>query len=229
MLTFDRVVKRYGLRRVVDDVTLRVPAGAITALAGVNGSGKSTLFKIAAGLVCPDSGDVTFAGLAPSARIAAGLAYIPQSRDVLQSVSGIDNLRIGLLSTGRKWTIQQIADELAKVHLTFVLDLERGDVDRQNALWLLLARAYLAKPQVLIADEPFAGLDDAQIAKCIYILEQIRERGAGILITDHRPGAILRCAQRVYIIQEGRLVYEGTPDAVRSSAQAQGLYFRTGV
>ena len=229
MLSFDRVVKRYGLRTVVDHVTLQVPAGAITALAGVNGSGKSTLFKIAAGLVRPDSGDVTFAGLSPSGRSAAGLAYIPQERDVLQSVSGADNLRIGLLCTGRNWTIQEIADELAPVQLTFVLDLKRKDFDRTNALWLHLARAFLANPKALIADEPFAGLDVAQVTTCIRVLETIRARGTGILITDHRPKAMLTCAQRVYIIQDGRIVYEGTPEEARLSPEAKELYFRARV
>jgi lipopolysaccharide export system ATP-binding protein len=113
--------------------------------------------------------------------------------------------------------------------LTFVLDIKCDYLDRTNALWLHLARVYLAEPQTLIADEPFAGLDNAQTSKCMYILERIRDRGTGILITDHKPEAMLRCAQRIYIIQEGRIVYEDTSEAARLSAEAKQLYFRARV
>lgn len=231
VLRFVRVVKTYGARRVVDDVTLSVKAGEFAALAGVNGSGKSTLFNIAMGLTEPASGDVEFAdeGSAvsllsrePSQRARMGLAYIPQDRRILCGMSSLDNLRIG-----RAIENARIFDVLGKLRLTCILDKHPAEMSRTDALWLHVARAFLSNPRFLIVDEPFSGLSHQEIRHCLRILRMMCAAGSGVLLTDHNAAALLHCADAVHIIQDGRIVYADSAERARVSAEAKRLYFRT--
>jgi lipopolysaccharide export system ATP-binding protein len=214
-------------------VTLSMTAGEISGLAGVNGSGKSTLFRIAAGLVRPDAGSVEILNEDASVealnqrpayeRVRKGLHYIPQDRPVLHGVSTLENLRAGFQDCSDN---EVIFDALGRLHLTGLLDKRPSQMDGPARMFLLLARSYLANPHFLIVDEPFAGLGYAQVAQCVRMLQDLRTRGTGILLTDHNPGMLLDIAQTIHIMQEGTIVYTDRSEAARSSDVARKLYFR---
>ena len=231
-LRFGDVVKTYGDRSVLNHVALSVESGAITALSGVNGSGKSTLFRIAAGFVRATSGTVTIDGFesgrlsitefAPSQRVRMGLAYISQERRLLRGLSTLGNFQAASSahSTG------EILDALGELRLLALLDKNPRQMEAADVVRLLLAKAYLARPRFLIVDEPFAGLSSAEVDQCVAIMQRMRERGTGVVVTDHHWSPILEMADTAHIIQNGAIVFSASADAARTSAEARRLYFR---
>jgi lipopolysaccharide export system ATP-binding protein len=237
-LLFSRVVKRYGDRAVVNDVTLGVPQGTAVALAGVNGSGKSTLFRIAAGFVEPTGGAVEISGgdalvvplggLHAESRVGQGLHYISQERRLIHGLSTLDNLRVAKTSTGGMSRVpsSDVIECLRELRLMHLLGIRPRDMGAPDVVRLLLAKAYLTNARFLLADEPFAGLGRADIDHSIAIMRRMCERGTGILITDHNPAPLLEMSDAVHIMQSGSIVFSGSAREARASAEAAALYFR---
>ncbi|MDQ2992561.1 MAG: ATP-binding cassette domain-containing protein [Candidatus Eremiobacteraeota bacterium] len=235
ILQFEDVSKRYGSRAVVDHFTLSVAGGSIAALSGVNGSGKSTLFRIAAGFVRPFEGTISLIApgaeptllldLSPSQRALSGLSYISQDRLILSRLSTLENLRIA--TAPQRLTSTAIAESLRTLRLTRLIEQRPSTMSPTDVMLLLLARAYLMNPRFLLADEPFARLDRRGVIHGMAILRKLRERGTGILLTDHSPKPLLAIADTVHIMQGGRLVYSDSAATTRTSAEARRLYFRT--
>jgi ABC-type lipopolysaccharide export system ATPase subunit len=237
-LLFDRVVKTYGDRIVVDGVSLTVPGGHIAALAGVNGSGKTTLLRIAAGFVEQAAGSVAIAAAdgsctplarPPWRRAVDGLSYLSQDRRVLHGLSTLETLRLAKVAVAgrRRVPSGEIFDCLAQLRLTTLLDRAPRDMPPGEVVRLHLARAYLVNARFLLADEPFAGLDSSEVAHCVAILNALRDQGCGIVLTDHNWKPLLACANTAHIMQNGAIVYSGTAGEARSSAEARRLYFRS--
>jgi lipopolysaccharide export system ATP-binding protein len=219
-LRFDDVSKAFGDRTVVDHVSLAVTQHTITALVGVNGSGKSTLFRIAAGFVRPTGGRVDV----PHGNGRVALRYLSQERRILHGLSTLDNLKTALypyLST------QAICDRLAALRLSYLLGEKPAAMPKASVTLMLLALAYMADPAFFLADEPFAGLDGAAAGHAAAILRAMRERGIGVLVSDHNAPLVLGIADDIHIINSGRIVYSGTAAQTRASADAARLYFRT--
>ncbi|MFY9719603.1 MAG: ATP-binding cassette domain-containing protein [Candidatus Cybelea sp.] len=228
-LRFDGITKRYGARTVVDDVSLCVASADIVALAGVNGSGKTTLYRIAAGFVRQDAGDVLMerasgtldlSALAPTERVRSGLRYVPQDRRVLRDLSTVENLRLAAKDC------DDVFEVIAELRLGVLLQKRPNRMTAAERGFLLLTIARAARPAFVIVDEPFAGLDRSQRAHCIAILRYLSESGMGVLLTDHDGRALLDVATTVHIIQRGRIVYSDDARSAALSAVARRLYFR---
>ncbi|MGA9943547.1 MAG: ATP-binding cassette domain-containing protein [Candidatus Cybelea sp.] len=228
-LRFVGITKRYGVRTILDDVSLCVGSAGIVALAGVNGSGKSTLYRIAAGFVRQDagrvfmdraSGTLDLSALAPTERVLSGLRYVPQDRRVVCDLSTVENLRLAANAC------DDVFEVVAELRLGALFKKQPNQMTAAERGFLLLTIVRAARPAFVIVDEPFAGLDRLQRWHCIAILRHLSESGMGILLTDHDGRALLDVATTVHIIERGRIVYSDDARSAAVSPVAKRLYFR---
>jgi lipopolysaccharide export system ATP-binding protein len=229
------VAKSYGGRRVVDGVSLALKGGEVVGLLGPNGAGKTTTFHMMVGLVQPDEGrvflnddDLTGAPIYQRAR--AGISYLPQESSVFRRLTVEDNLR-AILQTLDLTTAdqQERADALMKMlgvsHLAThkAFTLSGGERRRVE-----IARALVLSPFFLLLDEPFTGIDPIAVAEIQNIIRRLIGSGIGILITDHNVRETLGICDRAYIVNEGAILEEGTPDTIAASAKARKFYLGEG-
>lgn len=228
-LRFVGITKRYGVRTILDDVSLCVGSEGIVALAGVNGSGKSTLYRIAAGFVRQEAGRVfmerasetlDLSALAPTERVRSGLRYVPQDRRVVCDLSTVENLRLAAHDC------HDIFEVVAELRLGVLFQKRPSQMTAAERGLLLLTIVRAARPAFVIVDEPFAGLDRLRRWHCIAILRHLNESGIGVLLTDHDGRALLDVATTVHIIERGRIVYSDDARAAALSPVAKRLYFR---
>jgi len=229
------VAKSYGGRRVVDSVSLAVKGGEVVGLLGPNGAGKTTTFHMMVGLVQPDEGrvflnddDLTGAPIYQRAR--AGISYLPQESSVFRRLTVEDNLRAILQTLDLPTADQQErADALMKMlgvsHLAThkAFTLSGGERRRVE-----IARALVLSPFFLLLDEPFTGIDPIAVAEIQNIIRRLIGSGIGILITDHNVRETLGICDRAYIVNEGAILEEGTPDTIAASAKARKFYLGEG-
>jgi lipopolysaccharide export system ATP-binding protein len=229
------VAKSYGGRRVVDGVSLEVNGGEVVGLLGPNGAGKTTTFHMMVGLVQPDEGrvfmneeDLTAAPIYQRAR--AGISYLPQESSVFRRLSVEDNLRAILQTLDLSTADQhQRADALMTMlgvnHLAThkAFTLSGGERRRVE-----IARALVLSPFFLLLDEPFTGIDPIAVAEIQKIIRRLVDSGIGILITDHNVRETLGICDRAYIVNEGAILEEGTPDTIAASDKARKFYLGEG-
>jgi lipopolysaccharide export system ATP-binding protein len=229
------VAKTYGGRRVVDDVSLEVKGGEVIGLLGPNGAGKTTTFHMMVGLVQPDEGrvflndeDLTSAPIYQRAR--AGISYLPQESSVFRRLTVEDNLRAILQTLDLSGAEQQErSDALMKMlgisHLAThkAFTLSGGERRRVE-----IARALVLSPFFLLLDEPFTGIDPIAVAEIQKIIRRLISSGIGILITDHNVRETLGICDRAYIVNEGAILEEGTPETIASSGKARKFYLGEG-
>jgi lipopolysaccharide export system ATP-binding protein len=229
-LRFEGITKHYGVRTILDDVSLCVGSAGIGALAGVNGSGKSTLYRIASGFVRHEagrvlmeraSGTLDLSPLSPSERVGCGLRYVPQDRRVLCSLSTVENVRLAANDC------DDVFEVVARLRLGVLLSKPPNRMTAAERCLLLLTIVRAARPAFVMVDEPFAGLDRSQRQHCIAILRHLNECGVGVLLTDHDGRALLDVASTVHIIERGRIVYSDDAKAAAVSPVAKRLYFRS--
>lgn len=229
------VAKSYGGRRVVNGIDIEVKGGEVVGLLGPNGAGKTTTFHMMVGLVRPDDGrvlmnddDLTSAPMHERAR--AGISYLPQESSVFRRLTVEENLRAILqtldLNNGEQ---QERADALMKMlgvaHLARnkAITLSGGERRRVE-----IARALVLSPFFLLLDEPFTGIDPIAVAEIQKIVRRLIGSGIGILITDHNVRETLGICDRAYIINEGVVLDEGTPEVISASAKARKFYLGEG-
>lgn len=223
--------KRYTTRTVVHDVSLDVHAGEVVGLLGPNGAGKTTSFNMVVGLVRPDAGAVRFCGsditgLAMHERARRGIGYLTQEPSVFRKLTVEDNLR-AILETidcpraERAVRLNYLLDELdlARLAKSKAYQLSGGEKRR-----LEITRALITSPRLLLMDEPFAGIDPIAVHEVQKIVRRLRERGLGILITDHKAREMLKLVDRAYLIHQGRVVYEGPADQLVNDPKAREIY-----
>jgi lipopolysaccharide export system ATP-binding protein len=229
------VAKSYGGRRVVDDVSLEVKGGEVIGLLGPNGAGKTTTFHMMVGLVQPDGGrvflndeDLTTAPIYQRAR--AGISYLPQESSVFRRLTVEDNLRAILQTLDlSNMEQQERADALMKMlgisHLAThkAFTLSGGERRRVE-----IARALVLSPFFLLLDEPFTGIDPIAVAEIQKIIRRLISSGIGILITDHNVRETLGICDRAYIVNEGAILEEGTPEMIAASGKARKFYLGEG-
>ena len=225
------LVKAYGGRRVVDGVQFSVGAGEIVGLLGPNGAGKTTSFRMTVGLVKPDAGEIRLSGqdcakLPMYKRARLGMGYLPQEASVFRRMSVIDNL-IAVLETmplsrsERLTDARTLLEELELSHLSeHIADTLSGGERRR----LELARALATRPRILLLDEPFAGVDPINVQEIQDLVRQMRDKGIGILITDHNVRETLRLTDRAAIIHEGKILREGTAMELIHDEQVRRIY-----
>ncbi len=229
--------KAYGSRKVVHDVSVRVRKGEVVGLLGPNGAGKTTSFYMIVGLVRADGGqilidgqDVTRAPMHQRARL--GLSYLPQEASVFRKLSVADNVRAILElqhdAEGRPLTraeierqLEHLLDDLRVDHLreSSALSLSGGERRRVE-----IARALASQPRFILLDEPFAGIDPIAVIEIQRIIAFLKQRGIGVLITDHNVRETLGICDHAYIISEGRVLAEGTPDVIIENPEVRRVY-----
>lgn len=235
-LVADGLVKAYRGRRVVDGVRFTVAPGEVVGLLGPNGAGKTTSFSMVVGLVQPDAGSVRLgdqelAGLPMHRRARAGLGYLPQEASIFRRLTVRENLLAVLeLQTDRPKAEREAEAEqlIAEFGLGKVADslgetLSGGERRRAE-----IARSLLPRPRFMLFDEPFAGVDPINVGELQKEIARLKEKGLGVLITDHNVRDTLRICDRAYIIAAGRILEEGTPQAIASSERARSVYLGAG-
>jgi lipopolysaccharide export system ATP-binding protein len=231
LLSTDKLVKAYRQRRVVNGVSITVGAGEIVGLLGPNGAGKTTTFNIVVGVVKPDEGAVNFqsrniTGLPMHKRARLGIGYLTQEPSVFRKLTVEQNI-LAILETCR-----MNAEERA-VRLKYLLDeLDLSPLAKNMAYTLSggekrrleITRALVTSPKLLLLDEPLAGIDPIAQYEVSKIVRRLKERGLGILITDHSAREMLKLVDRAYLIHKGEVVYEGTAEQLVADPKAREIY-----
>jgi lipopolysaccharide export system ATP-binding protein len=229
------VAKSYGGRRVVDGVSLVVQSGEVVGLLGPNGAGKTTTFHMMVGLVQPDEGqvllnedDLTQEPIFQRAR--AGISYLPQESSVFRRLTVEQNLlailqTLDLSSADQKERADGLMKMLGVSHLAThkAFTLSGGERRRVE-----IARALVLSPFFLLLDEPFTGIDPIAVAEIQKIVRNLITSGIGILITDHNVRETLGICDRAYIVNEGSILEEGTPQSIAASPKARKFYLGEG-
>ncbi|MGZ8217530.1 LPS export ABC transporter ATP-binding protein [Methylomagnum sp.] len=231
-LTATHLVKRYNRRNVVDGVSLDMNSGEIVGLLGPNGAGKTTSFYMIVGLIGPDQGnirlddrDITHLPMHERARL--GIGYLPQEPSIFRKLNVANNLRAVLelrkgLSRGqRELIIEELLDEFNISHLRDqpAMGLSGGERRRVE-----IARALACEPRFILLDEPFAGVDPISIIDIQKIIEHLRRRGIGVLITEHNVRETLGICNRAYILAGGRVIAEGAADDIVQNKEVRQVY-----
>jgi len=225
------VSKSYKGRKVVQGVSLDVGQGEVVGLLGPNGAGKTTTFYMIVGLVRPDAGRVALNGvdvtdLPMYQRARAGISYLPQEASVFRKLTVEENV-LAILETlpisaeerqGRLW---RLLEELSIAHLAKTKAYALSGGERRR---LEITRALVISPAFMLLDEPFAGIDPIAVLDIQNIIRQLKERGIGVLITDHNVRETLGICDRAYILNEGSILEEGIPSHIAESRQAREIY-----
>lgn len=232
MLIAEGLAKGYRRRAVVSGVNLSVGAAEIVGLLGPNGAGKTTSFYMIVGLVPADAGrihldgqDITLKPMHERARL--GLSYLAQEPSVFRKLRARDNLmavlelRRDLSDKERQLRCQDLLDELGIGHVADSRALSLSGGERRR---LEIARALAVEPKMMLLDEPFAGVDPIAVGDIKLIISHLRDRGIGVLITDHNVRETLDICDRAYILNEGRVIAQGTPDNLLQDALVRSVY-----
>jgi lipopolysaccharide export system ATP-binding protein len=228
----EALVKTYGGRRVVDGVSVHVSKGEVVGLLGPNGAGKTTSFYMITGMIRSDSGhiyidDTEVSSLPMYKRARLGVGYLPQETSVFRKLTVEENLlavleaRGGLDRYARKEEAERLMEEfkIARLRKSRANTLSGGERRR-----LEIARALTTKPDFLLLDEPFAGIDPIAVEDIQSVIFSLRDRGMGILITDHSVRETLATTNRAYIMFEGRVLVEGTAEHLSQDEEARRIY-----
>jgi lipopolysaccharide export system ATP-binding protein len=228
VLRAEKLLKIYGRRRVVDGVDIEVRAGEIIGLLGRNGAGKTTTFQMMVGLVKPDAGVIRLDGRDISStptylRARRGVTYLPQEGSVFLKASVRDNLRLGLeLSSLAKDEQDAIASRLLEeLGLAALSGQSAHSLSGGERRRLEICRALTLDPKFLLLDEPFTGIDPLTILELQKILRGLRAKGIGMILSDHNVRDTFRIVDRAYILDEGKILVEGTPGAVAADKKAR--------
>ena len=224
--------KSYKRRMVVSDVSLEVGTGQIVGLLGPNGAGKTTSFYMIVGLVQRDAGLITIddqdISLQPMhIRARNGIGYLPQEASIFRRLSVFDNLmgvmqtRKGLSREEREDKVEQLLEEFNITHIRDSLGQSLSGGERRR---VEIARALAAEPRFILLDEPFAGVDPISVIDIKKIIQHLKERGLGVLITDHNVRETLAVCERAYIVSQGHLIAHGTPQQILEDEHVKRVY-----
>lgn len=231
LLRTDKLVKAYRKRRVVNGVSIHVGPGEIVGLLGPNGAGKTTTFNMVVGVVKPDEGAVLFQDHAVTRkpmhqRARLGMGYLTQEPSVFRKLTVEQNI-LAILETckmkgaERKIRLNYLLDELDLTPLakSYAYMLSGGEKRR-----LEITRALVTSPKLLMLDEPFSGIDPIAVYEVQKIIRRLKERGLGILITDHNVRETLKLIDRGYIIHKGEVLVEGPAEFLATDPKAREIY-----
>lgn len=226
------LAKQYKKRKVVQDVSVSVTSGQIVGLLGPNGAGKTTCFYMIAGLVRADTGrvlidDEDITGLPMHGRARKGIGYLPQEASVFRRLSVRDNIlailetRKDLPRSERQRQAQALLKEFNIAHIEHSLGMALSGGERRR---VEIARALATNPRFVLLDEPFAGVDPISVNDIKDIIRHLRDRGIGVLITDHNVRETLDICETAYIVSEGHIIAAGTPDEILVNQQVREVY-----
>jgi lipopolysaccharide export system ATP-binding protein len=225
------LVKSYGGRQVVNRVGLTVRRGEIVGLLGPNGAGKTTTFYMVVGLIPPEEGRILFSGtpithLPMHQRARAGIGYLSQEPSIFRGLTVEENIEailetLPLSSDERRARLAELLDELGIRHLAKSKAATLSGGERRR---LEITRALVTRPSLLLLDEPFSGIDPIAVAECQEIIQGLRQRGLGILLTDHSVRETLAITDRAYLMAEGRVLISGGARDLISDQKAREVY-----
>jgi lipopolysaccharide export system ATP-binding protein len=231
------LVKTFGSRTVVNGVSLRFRAGEVVGLLGPNGAGKTTTFYMVVGLVPADDGEIRIDGqpvqdLPIHRRSRLGLSYLPQEASIFRKLTVEENIRAVLElqrdANGRPLegaALRQLLEGLlADLGIDKLRDTPAPALSGGERRRVEIARALATQPRFILLDEPFAGVDPIAVIEIQRIIGFLRQRGIGVLITDHNVRETLGICDRAYIISEGRVLAEGTPQAIVENTEVRKVY-----
>jgi lipopolysaccharide export system ATP-binding protein len=231
LLSTTHLVKAYNQRRVVDGVSVSVAAGEIVGLLGPNGAGKTTSFNMVVGIVKPDEGSVQFDGhkittLPMHKRARLGIGYLTQEPSIFRKLTVEQNI-LAILETCKlnrqeravrlKYLLEEL--DLTRLSKSKAYTLSGGEKRR-----LEITRALVTSPRLLLLDEPFSGIDPIAVYEVQKIIRRLKERGLGILITDHNVRETLKLVDRAYLIHKGQVIYEGGGPEMINDPKAREIY-----
>ncbi|KPJ93909.1 MAG: LPS export ABC transporter ATP-binding protein [Gammaproteobacteria bacterium SG8_15] len=226
------LAKRYQSRDVVKQVSLEVNSSEVVGLLGPNGAGKTTCFYMIVGLIPCDNGsikldDQKITNLPLHARARLGIGYLPQEASVFRKLSVQDNIlsvlqtRSGLSKDQQKEQLEHLLEEFKIQHIRDSLGMSLSGGERRR---VEIARALATEPKFILLDEPFAGVDPISVIDIQRIINQLTHKGIGILITDHNVRETLGVCERAYIMSEGHLLAQGTPEEILQNQQVKQVY-----
>ena len=238
-IVLHELVKRYGARTVVAGVSAEVRTGEVVGLLGPNGAGKTTTFYMVVGLVRPDGGrvalesggtEIDLTGSPMYRRARAGIGYLAQENSIFRKLSVGDNIRLIWEMNGvdRKEQERRLPGLLDEFGLLKFVDARGDSLSGGERRRVEIARAIAPEPAFLLLDEPFTGIDPIAVADIQLMIRQLRDRGLGVLITDHQVRETLAIVDRAYILNDGQIVVSGTASEVLSSAVARQFYLGEG-
>ncbi len=224
--------KSYKRRMVVSDVSLEVGTGQIVGLLGPNGAGKTTSFYMIVGLVQRDAGIITIdeqdISLQPMhIRARNGIGYLPQEASIFRRLSVFDNL-MGVMQTRKGLSREELEDKveqlLEEFNITHIRDSLGQSLSGGERRRVEIARALAAEPRFILLDEPFAGVDPISVIDIKKIIQHLKERGLGVLITDHNVRETLDVCEKAYIVSHGKMIAEGAPADILADEQVKRVY-----
>jgi lipopolysaccharide export system ATP-binding protein len=230
-----RLVKIYNKRKVVNQIDLAISPGEVVGLLGPNGAGKTTTFYMIVGLIKPDGGEIFLDDEDISKepmykRARKGLNYLPQEPSIFRKLTVEENI-LAILETlylREEERQERLHELLAELDLTglaknYAYSLSGGERRRVE-----ITRALVTSPKYILLDEPFAGIDPLAVADIQKIIEKLKNKGIGIIISDHNVRETLSCCNRAYIVNEGAILVEGKPEEIAQSELARKFYFGEG-
>ena len=224
--------KTYKKRTVVSDVSLSVSSGSVVGLLGPNGAGKTTSFYMIVGIISSEEGQVILddhdlTSLPMHARARAGLGYLPQENSIFrkltvyQNLMGVVELLPGLTKSEKEDRVNKLLEEfsVSKLRNNVGMSLSGGERRRVE-----IARALAANPKFILLDEPFAGVDPISVGEIKELILHLRDRGIGVLITDHNVRETLDVCEKSYIVNAGQIIAKGTAQEVQSNDKVKSVY-----
>ena len=231
LLRAEGLVKSYRGRRVVDGVSFHVAPGEVVGLLGPNGAGKTTSFNMVVGLVVPEGGrvllgDVDLTSLPMHRRARLGVGYLPQEASIFRRLTVRENFTgvLQALGVGRHEREERAQALLAEFRLENVADSLGEQLSGGERRRAEVARSLLSSPRYILFDEPFAGVDPIAVGELQRLIGGLRDRGIGVLITDHAVREALGICTRAYILSSGAILEAGTPSEIAASAKARAVY-----
>lgn len=225
------LVKTYKRRNVVDGVSVRVEEGEVVGLLGPNGAGKTTTFYMIVGIEKPNSGQIYIgteevSDMPMYKRAGHGIGYLPQEASIFRGLSVEDNIRAMLETTGLSDQERQAKTEalLEEFHINHVRSQQGMQLSGGERRRVEIARCIALDPKFILLDEPFAGVDPIAVADIQSIIAHLKERGIGVLITDHNVRETLSIVDKAYILNDGKILLEGTSEEVAASDVAREFY-----
>lgn len=231
VLRAEGLVKRYGKRTVVNDVSINVRQGEIVGLLGPNGAGKTTSFYMTTGLVVPNAGHIfidehEITDYPVYKRARAGVGYLPQEASVFRKLSVEDNIMavLEMTNTTRKYQLEKLESLIKEFRLEKVRKNSGDRLSGGERRRTEIARCLAIDPKFIMLDEPFAGVDPIAVEDIQYIVWKLKDLGIGILITDHNVEETLCITDRAYLLFEGRILFHGTPEELAENQVVREKY-----
>ncbi|HSW69725.1 MAG TPA: LPS export ABC transporter ATP-binding protein [Gammaproteobacteria bacterium] len=231
-LRIEKISKKYKTRQAVKEVSLHVNRGEVVGLLGPNGAGKTTCFYMVVGLIGCDSGNIflneqDITTMPVHLRAQLGISYLPQEASIFRKLTAADNimaileLRKNLKEAAREEILNQLLEEfhITDIRNTLGISLSGGERRRVE-----IARALATDPKFILLDEPFAGIDPISVVDVKRIITHLRTRNIGVLITDHNVRETLDICERAYIVNQGEVLHQGTPQDILNNKQVRAVY-----